>query len=320
MNKNLSALNGEGKSDETIGAAIELTAKQNTAKPHKKLRQKSTSERIFFGAVFVIFLIYAVALLIPFFYGFSIALKKNGRAFMRDPVKITAPFYFSNFAKAFDAIKINESNTFVTMIINSIWFSVGSSVIGVFCSTCIAYVVAKYDFKGRKFIYGLTIVLMMIPIYGALPARYRLYSKLGLLNTPLYLITQLGGFNANFIYIHAFFKSFSWSYAEAAFIDGAGNAKVFFTIALPMLLPSISALLIMTFIGCWNDYMTPLLFLPNMLPLATGLYTYEFNMQYEANQPLYFAGVFLSLVPVLTLFVCFQDTIMSKVYSGGIKG
>ena len=286
----------------------------------KRLTNKTGTEKIVFTVVFIIFLLYAIMIFLPFVYGFTIALKENGRAFMREPVKITTPLYFDNFIKAFDAIKINEQNTFWTMIINSIWYSVGMSVISIFCSTCVAYVVAKYNFRGRGFIYSLTLVIMMIPIYGALPARFRLYSQMGILDSPLILITAIGGFNANFIYIHAFFKGFSWSYAEAAFIDGAGNYKVFFIIAIPMLLPSISALTIMSFIANWNDYSTPLLYLPNMLPLATGLYTYEFNMQYEANQPLYFAGVFLSLIPVLMLFICFQNTIMSSVYSGGLKG
>ena len=89
---------------------------------------------------------------------------------------------------------------------------------------------------------------------------------------------------------------------------------------VPMMLPSISALAVMNFIGIWNDYSSPLLWLPDMLPLATGLYTFEYNMKFEANQPVFFAGVFLSIIPVLLLFVIFQNTIMASVYSGGLKG
>ena len=285
----------------------------------KNKKSKSKAEKILFSIISVLFFLYALGLLMPIGYGFTIALKENGRAFIKDPVSVTAPFYFSNFIKAFDSIRIEEQ-TFVTMLVNSVWYSVGMTLMSITACTCTAYVIAKYDFKGRHAIYSGALIVMMIPIYGSLPAQYKLYSQLNLLNSPLLLITAYGGFGTYFIYIHAFFKSLSWSYAEAAFIDGASNLRVFLTIMVPMMLPSISALAIMNFIGSWNDYSGPLLFLPEMLPLATGLYTYEFNMKYAANQPLYFAGVFISILPAVLLFVIFQNTIMSNVYSGGLKG
>ena len=284
------------------------------------MKARSKSTRIVFAIVHGLFFLYAIFILAPFVYGLIIALKENGRAFMDDPVGLSLPLYFDNFIKAFDSIRINEDNTFITMIVNSLWYSVGMSFMSIASSTCVAYVVAKYNFRGRNLIYNVALIVMMIPIYGSLPAQYRLYSSLGLIDSPLLLISAFGGFGVNFIYIHGFFKSLPWSYAEAAFIDGAGHFRVFFSIMVPMLLPSIAALTIMSFITYWNDYAAPLLWMPNMLPLATGLYSYEFKMQYVANQPLYFAGVFISLIPVLTLFILFQNTIMSKVYTGGLKG
>ncbi|MBO5479950.1 MAG: carbohydrate ABC transporter permease [Clostridia bacterium] len=272
-----------------------------------------------FGIVFIVFLLYAVALLTPYFYGFVISVKENGRAFMRDPVRITFPFYFNNYIKAFESLEV-EKTGFFGMFFNSIWYSVGTTLFSLFSCTCTAYVISKYEFKGKGLIYSTAIVVMMIPIYGSLPARYRLYTQVGFINSPLILIASLGGFGTYFIYIHAFFKSLSWSYAEAAFIDGAGNFKVFFTIMVPMLLPSLSALAVMSFVGAWNNYSDPLLFLPKMPPLASGLYTYEFNMRYTANHPVYFAGVIISLIPVISIFAIFQNTIMSSVYTGGLKG
>ena len=285
----------------------------------KSRKNKTKAEKIVFPIMSVLFLIYAILLLLPLGYGFTIALKENGRAFIKDPVTITLPLYFDNFIKAFSSIQIEEQ-TFLTMTLNSIWYSAGMTIMSITACTCTAYVIAKYEFKGRNVIYSGALIVMMIPIYGSLPAQFRLYDRLNLLNSPFILITAYGGFGTYFIYIHAFFKSLSWSYAEAAFIDGASNLRVFVTIMVPMMLPSISALAIMNFIGCWNDYQGPLLFLPEMLPLATGLYTYEFNMKYAANQPLYFAGVFISILPAIALFVIFQNTIMSSVYSGGLKG
>ena len=281
--------------------------------------KKAPTRKIIFTVVFILFVLYAAGLLCPLLYGFSISLKENGRAFMRDPVKITWPFYFRNYAEAFKSLKLGETNFFM-MIFNSLWYAAGSTFFTLVASTCVAYVVSKYKFRGRNFIYSAALVIMMIPIYGNLPAQYKLYNTLHFIDSPLLLITAFSGFGVYFIYIHAFFKSLSWSFAEAAFIDGAGNLKVFLSIMVPMLLPSLSALAIMNFVSVWNDYSGPLIWLPNMPPLASGLYTYEFDMRYTANQPVYFAGVTLSILPALAIFVAFQNTIMSNVYTGGLKG
>lgn len=286
-------------------------------------RKSNKTKRIVFAVVFVVFVLYALVLLYPFFYALTVALKENGRAFMREPVAITFPLYFSNFKLAFENLTlmtVKGETSFFMMLFNSLWYSIGSTLCTLIASTCVAYVVAKYNFRGRSIVYGVAIVTMMIPIYGAMPAKYRLYTQMGIIDSPLLLITAFNGFGMYFIYIHSFFKSLSWSFAEAAFIDGASNFKVFVKIMLPMLVPSLSALAIMNFITVWNDYEGPLVWLPNMPTLASGLYTYEINIQYTANHPVYFAGVILSLIPVLAIFAIFQNTIMTHVYAGGLKG
>lgn len=285
----------------------------------RSLSRHTKTEKVVYMIVFVVFLLYAIGLLIPFAYGFNISLKENGRAFMRDPVSVTYPFYFRNYLEAFKSLRIGNVNFFM-MTLNSVWYAAGGTFMSLAASTCVAYVVSKYKFRGNAFFYGLAIVVIMIPIYGALPAQYKLYTQLNFIDSPLIVLASFSGFGTYFIYIYAFFKSISWSYAEAAFIDGAGNLRVFLSVMLPMLLPSLSALAVMNFVGVWNDYASPIIWLPNMPTLASGLYTYEFNMRYEANQPIYFAGVFISLIPALTLFIVFQNTIMSKVYMGGLKG
>ena len=142
-----------------------------------------------------------------------------------------------------------------------------------------------------------------------------------MVDSPLILLAYCSGFGMNFLVIYSFFKGISWSYAEAAFIDGAGNSKVFFSIMLPMALPAVSAMGIMGFVGMWNDYLTPILYMSRTFPtLASGIYLYEKKIAYTANQPVYFAGVILSLVPVMAIFLAFQNKIMSNIYAGGLKG
>lgn len=274
---------------------------------------------IVYVIVGIIFFIYSIALLYPIFYGLVVALKENGRAFMQDPIGISFPLHFENFVEAFKALTLGETS-FLGMIFNSLWYSAGTTIMSLAASTCTAYVVCKYKFKGRDLIYTAVIVVMMIPIYGALPAAYRLYTQLGMIDSPLILIASFGGFGSSFLYIYAFCKSLSWSYAEAAFVDGASNLQVFTKVMLPMLKAPLAALGVMGFVGSWNDYSNPMLYLPNMPVLASGLYTYEFNMTYTANQPIYFAGAVLAIIPAVILYVIFQNTIMTHVYLGGLKG
>ena len=269
--------------------------------------------------VLVIFVVYSLCLLYPYFYGLQISFMESGRAFMRNTTHFPWPLNFGNYLKAFDELKVNDTG-YLMMLVNSLWYAGGSTVLGLFFSACTAYVICNYNFFGRKILYNMAIVIMMIPVYGSLPATFKLYSDLNIINSPLYLISCVGGFGITFIYAYAFFKSLSWSYAEAAFIDGASHFRVFISIMLPMLLPSLTALGIMSFIGCWNDYMTPLLYFGDMPTLASGLWSYERKIEYTANQPIYFAGVVISLLPILTIFITCQNTIMGKIYMGGLKG
>lgn len=290
---------------------------RNTASFKNKKKPKSLQEKIIFGIVFAFFVLYAIYILVPFAYGFLVSLKENGRAFMNEGIFVNL-YYFSNYRKAMETLSLSDVNYF-SMLLNSVWYSVGTTVISTASTIVTGYIFAKYEFRAKKVMYNLILFFMMLPIYGTLASTYRLYSNLGFINSPLILIASYGGFSGTFLYMHGFFKGLSWSYAEAAFIDGAGNFKVFISIMVPMLMPTLSAMAIMNFIGNWNAYEPILLYLPRMPNLAAGLYTYEFDMKYTANQPIYFAGVMLSMLPIVTIFLIFQNTIMSKIYIGGIK-
>jgi ABC-type glycerol-3-phosphate transport system permease component len=89
---------------------------------------------------------------------------------------------------------------------------------------------------------------------------------------------------------------------------------------LPQAMPSIIALSILSFIGTWNDYMTPFLYLKNWPTLALGIYQFDTMQQYRSNVPIYYCGVLMSMVPILILFCCMQKTIMENTVAGGLKG
>ena len=119
-------------------------------------------------------------------------------------------FTLRNFIDAFSAFEDDFGNTFLGMTFNSLWFAIGSELIVLFFQAGVAYVICKYNFKGRMLIYNVVIVRMMIPIVGTLPATYRAYDMLYMLNSPLILLTAtdcLGG--GNFLILFAFFMLFN---------------------------------------------------------------------------------------------------------------
>ena len=286
------------------------------------MTKRTTSQKIVFAIVFVVFLLYAIYLLLPIFFAFNASLKNGTRAFNKDMIGWafgSGEPKFGNYLTAFEKLELQKTD-FFGMTVNSLVYALGSTFCGIMSSTFLAYAVCKYDFKLKNFLYSLALFVMIIPIYGSLPATYRLLDKLQFTNSWFYLLSTAGGFGFNFIVIHSFFEGVSNEYAEAAKIDGAGHFRVFFTIMLPMAIPSITAIAVTAFIGAWNDYMTPLLYFRKLPTLSSGLWSYYQKIQYLGNEPVYFAGVLISLVPVVVLFLSFQNTVMEKVYAGGLKG
>lgn len=129
-----------------------------------------------------------------------------------------------------------------------------------------------------------------------------------------------GGFGMNFMLLYSFFKNLSWTYVEAAKIDGAGDFKIFFRIIMPLAKGPIVAVTVMQLIGLWNDYLTPSIFLPEKPTLAYGLRALTEKMYQNSNYTLLFATIIVTMLPIIILFCCFSKTIMENTSIGGLKG
>lgn len=283
--------------------------------------KKSYSQKIVFTVATVFLLFWAITILYPVIFGLNGALKENGRAFMANPVSLSTELCFSNFLKAFEAITVNDAS-FVQMGLNSIVFSTIPSFITLIITTTVAYAVSKYDkYRIMKYVYALILLVQIIPLYGTLPSIYKFYAKLGLLNSPLILIGSFGLTYSHFLYIYAFFKGVSWTYAEAARIDGAGHWKTYLSIMMPQLFPQLSLLFILNFIAKWNNFEECLIYYSEAMPtLSYGIYVFESKAQYMASQPIYFAGCILVSLPSVIIYVLMQDNLADSFYFGGLKG
>jgi ABC-type glycerol-3-phosphate transport system permease component len=306
------------------------------AKAKKKkslLNRRSKSETIVMAIAFLFMLIHVSAILYVFLYGVNLSLKwdqsvftlmdggerRNSLAIFIDLKNGIFEPNFSNYVKAMGQLE-SAGAPFFTMVFNSMWYSIGGTLLSLTVAACSTYVVAKYRNAFTRFVFNLVIFLMVFPIIGSGPSLYKFFTTLHFEETPFILLTGLN--NMCNLMMYAFFSALPWTYAEAAKLDGANDFQIFWKIMLPMALPSISVLFVTQVISMWNDYTTPLRYLKESYPtLSVGIYTYEKFTQYgDLNYPVYFAGVTLSMIPPIALFTVMQNTIMSKVYFGGIKG
>lgn len=284
------------------------------------LVQHKGSDKILFRIVFIIFLIHSITLIFPFIWMFLSSLK-TAQEYVTPGMSFALPkeWLFSNYVRALSSLN-TPSATFVEMLWNSLWYTVLSSSLACFMPCITGYVLSKYNFHGRDFIYAVAITALTLPIVGSAASSMKLVSTLGIYNSPLYVIvTGLGGFGGSFLVYYGFFKSVSWAYAEAAEIDGAGPYTVFFKIMLPQAVPVIMTYFITSAIGYWNAYESIILWIPNYPTIASGLFEYKQN-QARDDYPLYFAGLIISMIPTVVLFAMFSDKIMTSISVGGLKG
>ncbi len=265
----------------------------------------------------VIFMLYAVSILFVMVWGLNISLMS--RKDYNQAKLFPTSLQFVNYITAWTELSANGISM-IEMIINSVWYAVGASAFSVLFSSMTSYVIAKYKFPGRGFFYGWAIVTMMIPILGSAPSAIRFYDMLGIYDSQFLIIMFASSWGQNFVILYATFKSVSWEYAEAAFIDGANHLTVWYKIMLPQVISPMIALFMVEFIGRWGDSETALLFLPNHPSLASGLYIYKRINETRLNTPALFSGLMLCTVPVLVLYICFQKSIMEIQLDGGLKG
>lgn len=286
--------------------------------------KRTKGEQVVFAIAFIMILLYSLFLLYHFYFMLQLATKGSSSEFADDYIdnrlaSWSPNFTLANFIRAFSSFTV-KGFTFPMIVFNSLWYSVGSILINLFFEAAGTYVLCKYKFKGRMFIYNLIIIRMMIPIYGSLPSTVRVYKALGIVNSPLILITATDCFGSGFLIMYAFFKAVSWEYAEAAFIDGASHWQVYFKIMLPMAMPAISVVMITGFIGRWNEYMAIAIYMPKLPTLAYAIYIFQETQKYENDMPVYFSGIVIASIPCIILFLIFQNSIMQKVHIGGLKG
>ena len=282
-------------------------------------RKKSVGEKATLIIMLVVFLIYGFTLLFPLIWAGYNSFKPTVE-YDENSFKLPIEWTIDNYKRVFTELQANGSNIF-TAILNSIWMSLASTILGLIASCLTAYVVSKYRFKASGLIYTIAIFIQIIPLVGSLTGMYDLlWGKLRIADEP-FLIWPIwfGGFGFAFLMLYGAFMSVPWSFAESAFIDGAGHFKTFTKIMLPSVKPILASLFVVNFMGAWNDYMTSYLYMPSYAPLSLMVYLLRDDAT-RISYPVYLAVVVISVIPIIALFVSFQKLIMENTTIGGLKG
>lgn len=204
---------------------------------------------------------------------------------------------------------------------NSLFIAVAVTAVSGYFSALTAYGFSRYKFKGNKMLYAIVLGSMMIPMQLGFIGFYQLISKMHLLNSYIPLIIPSIANASSVFFIKGYTDgAVSESLIEAARIDGCNEFSIFNKIGLPLIMPSVATMSIFTFIGTWNNYLTPLILisdmdkytLPIMQVVAKGVYKTEFGAIYTC--------IAISVVPIMIAFAFLSKKIIGGLTIGGVKG
>lgn len=287
-----------------------------TGKKIKKNLSKVTVGKIL---AFLIFAFFAGTLVYSLIWAVVSSLKDPVEYIVDKNTFFPQKWLFGNYIEAFELLNVKGHNVF-EMFFNSIWLTLGKSLISAAVCTTTAYIMSKYEFVGKKVMNAVILASMMIPLYGSQAATLKLYLKTGMYNSPLILLASASGVGSMFLILRSYFKGVSWEYAEAAQLDGASDLWIYLKVMLPLAKPAVMSLFMVMLIGGWNDWETSVYYLPDYPTVASGLYLYEKISSFNINFPVYFGGVVMASIPTMILFLCFQEQIMNSITTGGLKG
>jgi raffinose/stachyose/melibiose transport system permease protein len=281
---------------------------------HQSIR-KSLSSILYVTLAYLVFAFVLFISVAPFLWVLVSSFKTN-REILGSAFTLPANPSFAGYRMALE--QANIPMRFLT----SLTVAGSATLISIFFYSMAAYVLARFNFKLKNFIYGLLLCSMLIPGNSMLQPIYTIIRTLGLYDTKGGLILVYSGFGMamSLFLIKGFFQTIPKELDEAALIDGAGFFTVYIRIMLPVAKPAFVSAAILTFIGCWNELLYALMLTSSeanrTLPLTMKYFTNMFSFNYTAM----FAALVMCIVPTVLVYVLLQEQIMESMVAGSVKG
>ncbi len=292
-------------------------------------RKKSSAEWLYKIFIYVALITLVICIFVPVAWGFMASIKENSE-FYGNPWAMPAGFYFQNFVDAWGKARMGE------YLLNSVIVTVLALLILLVVALPAAYVLSRFEFKGRKFwnaafMGGLFINVnyIVVPIFLMLVDGDKFFlnnfGKGFLLNNIFVLAVVYAATALPFtIYLlSGYFSTLAHDYEEAAYIDGAGYGRTMIKIIFPMAQPSIITIILFNFLSFWNEYIIAMTLLSDPKggrTLPVGLMQLTQAQQSAAQYGQLYAGLVLVMLPTLILYICVQKKLTQGMTLGGLKG
>ena len=289
-----------------------------------KNRNKIKREGSFaYWFMFSLLLLDAILLIALYSWGVFTSLKTTN-SFLKNMIMPTWPWEwdFTNYGTAFSLFKktlIVDGNIYYVgitgMFSNTLIYCLLTASLSTFTQWVMAYLVGRFRCRTTDIIYKIEIILLMIPIMGTLPAGLAYKKTLGLYDNWLGVFTgAIAWGGMPFLILYNFIRNVSMDTIEAARIDGANNLEIMFRIVFPQTINAFFIIYTTSFISCWNDYMTMVIWLPSYPSLAYGVYSFSTSTETGASlPPIQVAGSMLLALPVFIVFMIFREKILGGI-------
>ena len=280
-------------------------------------RKKSIRLQTLIGKIvtYTILILAGITFILPFFWMVSSSLKPIDKIFSIPIQWLPEEAQWANYSQAFNVLPLGRYFSNTAMV-------TGLNIVGSLIScTLAAYGFSRLDFWGKDVFFLVLIATMMLPFQVTIIPLFLLFSRLGWINTFLPLVVPSFFGNAFYIFLmRQYFSTIPAELEEAAIIDGCGRFRVFFNIILPLTKPALVTVMLFTFMGAWNDFFNPLIYIssPRRFTIALGLS--QFRSEFGSYWHLLMAGSTVAIAPCLILFFFFQRYFLEGIASTGLKG
>jgi multiple sugar transport system permease protein len=212
-----------------------------------------------------------------------------------------------------------EGFSFARSSLNSLFLALACTAVQVMSACMAAFAFTKIPFKGSNKLFGLFLATMMIPGTVTMVPNYIILRVLGLLDTFTGLILPSLANAFGVFLMRQAMMTLNDSYLESAMLDGASLYKVFFSIALPMVAPTLATMILLSFMGSWNSYLWPLIVLTSTDKQTLQVVLGNMNGMYKNKEHILMAGAVLTILPVLLVYLLTQSKVDSGIALGGLK-
>ncbi|MGM9593567.1 MAG: carbohydrate ABC transporter permease [Candidatus Onthomonas sp.] len=281
--------------------------------PRGKKKKTSTLDKV----LFVVLLLGAIIMVFPLVYMVACSFMTKNQILSAEFSVIPNPWKFGMYSE------VLHKGLFLSGIRNTLTVAIPVLIVGGFTSSLAAFAFSKMRFRGRDGMFMALLATMMIPFAVVMIPQYVMFTKMGWTNSLLPLIIPgLFGNVSIIFFLRQNLTSIPTALVEAAKIDGCGYFRIYYAIFLPLMKGALMTQLILWFMGIWNDYLAPTIFIQSEKWYTLQVVIRSFNDQYavNSNYPLIMAASVIAMLPTLLLFFFFQRYIIESLAISGVKG